>query len=185
MSKPKSGYFKGTTGNKSISNNIPLKYDKSDIIALVKLDIREHPLPYKQLNAKKIKALNAKKRNRTITKEEYKQLNWQKRLNNRRKMAIDSFWEREKELIISGAKTTRNWSASQIADIINGKRPKYKGVSMQSHHVFSVLKYPHLANNPLLIYPVTRFEHYNRWHGGDFKKSLPGKPINTKVAEEF
>ena len=185
MSKPSSGYFAGTTGSRNASKNISLDYNNNAIISTKGLDTREHPTKYKQLSSKKQKALREKLKKRTLSKDEYKRLDWNRRLSIRRKAGIDSFWEREAELITHNYPTTRNWSAKQIADILTGKRPKYNGTSMQSHHTYSVAKYPHLANIGSLIYPVTLHEHSARWHGGNFRNSLPGRPVNRSVNEDF
>jgi len=185
MSKPESGHFKGTMGQRKSHKNIFNTPDKHDIIVPEGIDTRDHPTKYKQMSSKKQKELRAKKETRTITKEEYKRLEWQRRLNIRRKAGIDDFWEREQALIALNLPTTRNWSAEQRADILKGKRPKFKGVTIQSHHKYSVARYPHLANNGKLIYPATYSEHYNRWHGKNYKNSRPGKPVNPQYKEEF
>ncbi len=177
MSKPSSGYFSGTLGykaSKSISTN-----DKKPDKIKDKLDLREHPTKYKQLSSKKLKQLRKKEANRTITKKEYKQKEWQKRLNKRRQTGIDDFWHHEKFLIETKSKTTRAWSAEQRTDILNNKKPKFEGSTMHSHHTYSVAKYPHLANIGSLIYPATSNEHRNGWHGGNYRNSLPGVPIKN------
>lgn len=38
-------------------------------------------------------------------------------------------------------------------------------------------QYPHLANKGEVIYPITLNEHFNGWHGGNFKNSLSGEFI--------
>ena len=48
---------------------------------------------------------------------------------------------------------------------------------MQGHHSYSVSKYPHLADCGEVIFPTTRNEHLNGWHGGNYKNSMPGEPI--------
>ena len=185
MSKPSSGHFSGTTGSIVNSKNLSQKSDSHAIIASKGIDTKEHPTKYKQLGSKKRKVLREKAKNRTITKEEYKRLHWQQRIDSRRKAGIEAFWAREKELILRNLPTTRNWSSQQRTDILNDKRPKYKGVTIQSHHTYSVAKYPHLANNGSLIYPATLYEHTNRWHARDFKTSLPGRPANYQIKEDF
>jgi hypothetical protein len=185
MSKPSSGHFSGTTGSKNTSKNLSRNNDRSVIITPKGLDLREHPTKYKQMSSKKLKKLREKEANRTLTKAEYKHKEWQRRLNIRRKEGIDNFWEHEVERIANNRPTTRNWSAEQRADILIGKRPQYKGESMQSHHTYSVAKYPHLANLGQFIYPATRNEHKNRWHGRNFKTSLPGRPMNINIKEDF
>ena len=91
MSKPSSGHFNGTTGSKNTSRYLSQKTTNNGIIATNKLDTREHPTKYKQLSSKKLKVLREKVRNRTITKAEYKQLDWQRRLTARRNQAIKDF----------------------------------------------------------------------------------------------
>ena len=158
---------------------------KSSIIASKEFDTREHPTKYKQLSPKKRKELRQKLLNRTITMEEYKRLEWQKRLDKRRRDGIDAFWAREAVLIETNQPTTRNWTAEQRAAILKGKRPKFKGQTIYSHHKYSVAKYPHLANIGKLIYPATFREHFERWHGKDYKNSLPGRPANPQIKEDF
>jgi len=185
MSKPSSGHFSGTTGNKNTSKNMSRNNDMSVIITSKDIDTREHPTKYKQIGSKKRKALREKVQLRTITKAEYKRLEWQKRLDIRRKAGIDSFWDRERFRISLNLPTTRNWSAEQRADILNHKMPKFNGKSMHSHHTYSVAKYAHLANQGRLIYPVTAYEHTNRWHYKGTKNSLPGRPNNYSAKEQF
>lgn len=43
---------------------------------------------------------------------------------------------------------------------------------MQGHHSYSASQYPHLANKGEIIYPATPNEHFNGWHGGNWKNSL-------------
>ena len=185
LSKSDSGYFKGTSGYLASQKNFPNSLGNSGIIEPKEFDTREHPTKYKQLSSKKRKELRQKLLNRTITMKEYKRLEWQRRLDRRRRAGIDSFWTREAFLIETGQPTTRNWTAEQRKDILNNIRPKFKGQTIFSHHKYSVAKYPHLANVGKLIYPATLKEHFERWHGKDYKKSLPGRPVNPYVKEEF
>ena len=185
MSKPSSGHFKGTIGGNASSKNVSHNLNNDGIIKGNGFDTRAHPTKYKQLSSKKLKALREKEAARTLTKAEYKHKEWQRRLSIRRRAGIDAFWERERELIDKKLPTTRKWSAEQRDDILNNKRPKFKGVTMQSHHTYSVAQYPHLANIGSLIYPATQYEHHKRWHGGNYKNSLPGKPVDNHVNEEF
>ena len=183
MSKPSSGHFNGTTGSNTGKKNIILDDNSSDIIKNDDLDFREHPTKFKQMSSKKLKQLREKVNNRSITKEEYKRLDWQRRLTARRNEAVKDFWERESFLVRNNLPTTRNWSAHQRQEILSGKRPKYKGKTIVSHHRYSVAKYPHLANRKELIFPATQYEHIYGWHGGNTQKSLPGRPI--KKIKEF
>lgn len=185
MSKPDSGHFIGTTGKNHSKKTYYSDTNLDDIInkRYFELDFREHPTKYKQLSSKKSKELRQKLATRTISKKEYKLLMWQKRLNKRRSTGIDNFWAEERDRILNNQPTTRNWNAQQRMDILSGKRPKYKNTTMQSHHTYSVSKYPHLANIGRLIYPATKYEHIAGWHGGNTRNSLPGMPI--KNIKEF
>ncbi|KQN96160.1 hypothetical protein ASF12_25415 [Paenibacillus sp. Leaf72] len=149
------------------------------------LDLSPKPSPYKQLGHKTKKKLEAKVDNRTITKEEYKRLEWNKRLAARRDVGVKEFWQQEKLRIKKGEPTTRNWSQQQRDDILSNKVPTHNGKTITGHHAYSVSKYPHLANQGEIIYPATVKEHFNRWHGGSYRKGLPGKPYNPSFPEEF
>ena len=140
-------------------------------------DLEAHPTSNKQLSSSKMKELKNKIDSRTATREEYNLYEWNKKMSQRRSEGVKDFWNQERERIISGEGTTRNWSQEQIADILSGKTPKYNGKPIQGHHAYSVSQYPHLANKGEVIYPVTLNEHLNGWHGGNFKNSLPGEPI--------
>lgn len=183
MAKPSSGHFSGTAGSKYAYKNQSRNIDRDAIILSRYLDLREHPTKYKQMSSKKLKVLRQKEANRTLTKEEYKHKEWQRRLSARRKEAITEFWKNERRLIKHNLPTTRNWSAEQRQAILSGNQPRFKGKTMASHHTYSVAKYPHLANRKELIYPVTFYEHVYGWHGGNTKNGLPGIPI--KMIKEF
>ena len=173
MSKPPSGLFHGTTGEKELFGNA------EELIAIrsVGLDLREHPLLRKQLSGTQRKAINEKIAARTATREEYKHREWQRRLDARRRKGVDAFWDQEIARLESGFPGTRNWSDEQRKAILAGKKPKYHGKTLEAHHTYSVKRYPHLANSPQVIYPATHLEHLQGWHGGNPKKSLPGQRI--------
>ncbi|ROR31430.1 HNH/endonuclease VII toxin of polymorphic toxin system [Mobilisporobacter senegalensis] len=92
-------------------------------------------------------------------------------------LIVKQFWNQERERILAGQNPTRNWSQEQLNDILQGNVPKYNGKPIQGHHTYSASKYPHLSNEGEVIYPVTKNEHLQGWHGGNYKKSLPGEPI--------
>ena len=180
MSKCSSNLFTRTTGLQLSSKNTETKHDII-FVRTEKMDLREHP-SY-QLSSKQLKEIKKKIDERTATYEEYKLYTHSIRLIKRRKKGVRDFWKQERERILSGQPTTRQWSANQMDDILHHRIPKFKGKSMQGHHTFSVLKYPHLANRGEVIYPVTPYEHLNGWHGGNYKDSVPGRPI--KIINEF
>lgn len=63
--------------------------------------------------------------------------------------------------------------------MFNAKRAKFDGKILQEHHIYIASQYPHLANRSEVIFPATFSEHFYRWHGGNWKMSLPGERINT------
>jgi len=174
MSKCNSGHFKGTSGLKNSSLNNQLE---RDIISdrVKGLDLRQHPT--KSLTSKQMSAIRKKVAQRTANAREYRFLRHSERFLKRRRAGVKRFWEQERERIVNNHKTTRKWSAEQIRSILHGHPPKYKGKTIAGHHTYSASKYPHLANRGEVIYPVTFHEHFTGWHGGDFRKSKPGKPI--------
>lgn len=141
------------------------------------LDLNPHPIKQKQISSKKRTELKKKIDDRTITKAEYEQYMWNKRFSKRRASGVDDFWCQERQRILNNETLTRDWSQGQIDDILNGKKPKVDGKTVEGHHSYSASQYPQLANKGEVIYPVTRNEHLYGWHGGNFKNSIPGKPI--------
>lgn len=182
MSKPSSGHFQGTAGSNHSGSAHFTNYSASDIIAerVKGMDLRPHPTKYKQPSPQRLKKLRAKERNQTITKQEYKLLDWSRRFSRRRERGRDTFWDEECERIRKGLRSTRNWSSEQRKDILNKKRPKYKGKTLEAHHAYPASMYPHLADRHEVIYPVTHSEHLHGWHGGSYRKAIPGKPIKKK-----
>ena len=82
------------------------------------LDLEAHPTSNKQLSSSKMKELKIKIDSRTATREEYNLYEWNKKISQRRSEGVKDFWNQERERIISGEGTTRNWSQEQIADIL-------------------------------------------------------------------
>ncbi|QPA30753.1 pre-toxin TG domain-containing protein [Thermaerobacillus caldiproteolyticus] len=160
--------------------------NEADIIAerAKNLDLTLRETPYKIMGSKKMKILNEKVKNRTITREEWKQLEWNKRFKRRRDRGVDNFWEQEKVRVMNG-NPTRNWTPEQIKDILNGNIPKHNGKPIIGHHAYSASKYPQIADKGEIIYPVTFREHLYRWHGGNYRDSLPGRPINDSIPNDF
>ena len=147
------------------------------------LDLEPHPTTQKQLSPKKMKELKQKITNRTITREEYEQYNWNKRFSKRRRDGVDLFWFDKRKRLMNGEAGSREWTSLQRQDIVDGKKPTYNGKTVQGHHTYSASQYPHLANRPEIIFPATFNEHFYGWHGGNWKTSLPGERIN--IVEDF
>ena len=172
-------YFVGE--NRILVHNADYNQSSKDIISerTKDLDKQEHPTKQKQLSAEKKSELKKKLDNRTITREEYKQLEWNRRFSNRRSRGVKRFWSQERKRLLNGENGTRNWTPSQKQDIINRKTPRFNGKALEGHHSYSASKYPHLADKGDVIFPVTENEHLNGWHGGNFDNSIPGEPIKN------
>ncbi|MGJ3415824.1 T7SS effector LXG polymorphic toxin [Bacillus sp. Je.9.29.b] len=174
-------------GKKSINGSLRIGEKKvaEKIIAerTKGLDLRKHPIQRKQLSAKKMKELKDKFENRTITKLEYENYKWNKKFAKHRNTGVNEFWYQERQRILNKEDPTRNWDKQQLSDILNGKKPKVDGKTVQGHHSYSASQYPHLANKGEIIYPATPNEHFNGWHGGNWKNSLPGERI--KPIDDF
>lgn len=178
MSKPTSGHFAGTKGAKRDPSTKSIKSPEEIIAERTKgLDLKSHPRKSKSMSASKMHNIRDKINNRTASKEEYKAIMSENRFRKRRSKAVHDFWKDEANRIKHNLPTTRQWTPEQRRDIINKKRPKYKGQSLEGHHTYSAQLYPHLANISLVIFPATHDEHKNDWHGGNYKKNLPGKRI--------
>lgn len=182
MSKASSGFFRGTKGAKY---DPALKNYKSpeEIIAerTKNLDLNPHPRKQRSMSASKMHTIKNKIKSRTATKKEYKAITSESRFRKRRSEAVKKFWADEAYRIKHNLPTTRQWTREQMKDIINKKKPKHRGHTMEGHHVYSACLYPHLASNSLVIFPATHEEHINEWHGGNYKKSLPGQRIKKLI----
>ncbi|MCZ2737547.1 T7SS effector LXG polymorphic toxin [Bacillus safensis] len=163
-------------GEQKVAENIIAERTKG-------LDLKKHPIQRKQLSAKKMKELKDKFENRTITKLEYENYRWNKKFAKHRNTGVNEFWYQERQRILNKEGPTRNWDKQQLSDILNGKKPKVDGKTVQGHHSYSASQYPHLANKGEIIYPATPNEHFNGWHGGNWKNSLPGERI--KPIDDF
>ena len=173
MSKPESGLFEGTKGSGNFYGNA-----EKIIAERVKgLDLTPHPITQKQLSSKQKVRIRGKIKARTATKEEYKRLQWDKRFSRRKKDGIKHFWIEERERVKQGKSLTRNWSNQQINEIRDKMTPAFQFKPLEAHHTYSAKDFPHLANLGAVIYPATHNEHLKGWHGGNYKKSRPGKRI--------
>lgn len=134
-----------------------------------------------------LESLERKIAARTATKQEIKRLGSYERFNARRQDGVNQFWNAEAQNLREGSKGTRNWSPAQQRDIqAAGKgRPTFQGEPMVGHHRFNARSYPQIADNPKNIYPATKSEHLNRWHGGDTRIPVHGTPRNPKFPEQF
>lgn len=181
MSKGLSGLFSGTSGSA-----MALLSHGQDTIAVrvAGMDLREHPRNT-SLSAKQRKEIAAKIKSRTATREEYVKYRSDSRFAKRRKEGVKQFWIQEQMRILTGKPTTRDWSESQKQEILSSKRPKYNGKTIQGHHTYSASRYPHLANQGAVIFPVTLDEHLHGWHGGNYRNSLPRRPIKKKTYHNF
>ena len=141
--------------------------------------------PYSALSPAQRRRLKEKGKNRTLTRKEHDQLEWDRLFNNRRKRGVDRFCSDEKQRLLNGESETRNWTEDQINSILHDEKPRYNGEVMQGHHMYNAIDYPQLADDPTNIYPVTRGEHFQRWHGGNYQNETHGVPNNFDFEEEF
>ncbi|APT48511.1 transposase [Bacillus safensis] len=183
--------FHGKIGVKSTEKNLSNKKVAvgEEIIAQrvqkVELDLTTKVTPYKSLSRNQQKKIKEKIENRTVTKEEYKRYQWDKRFSKRRAAGVTEFWKQEKKRILDGESTTRNWTHEQKQEILKSKKPQYNGKSIIGHHTYNAMNYPHISNRGEIIYPVTGREHLKGWHGGSYSKNAPGRPVNPDYLEEF
>ena len=147
------------------------------------LDLTPHPPPFKQAGPRRMATLKDKITARTATKAEYKEYTWNTRIDKSRKAGVRRFWEQEQQRLESGAPASRDWSQDQIDSILAGKAPKLNGSTLHGHHSYSVSQYPHLASRGEVIWPTTAREHFAGWHGGNWKNSLPGQPIDPSIID--
>ncbi|MBF7142696.1 MULTISPECIES: PAAR domain-containing protein [Pseudomonas] len=147
--------------------------------------VTTHKLPHTPLGRYQRKALKRKLDSRTITKEEYARLDWDRRFSNKKTKGIARFWAQERLSLKAGNEGTRNWSQEQKAAILDYKKPTFNGEPIQGHHRYNASAHPHLASDPKNIYPATRTEHLKRWHGGSWRNDSFGEPVNPSFLEEF
>ena len=173
MTKPESGLFKGTSGIEDFYG------DAERVIAerVKNLDLTPHPVTQKQLSSKQCKRIKSRIEDRTATKDEYKRYMWNTRFSRRKRAGINNFWSEERGRIMNSEPWTRDWSDVQIEQILNKGKPTHLSKSLEAHHTYSAKNFPHLSNLGAVIYPATHNEHLKGWHGGNYRKSLPGKRI--------
>lgn len=173
MSKPAVDLFPGSAGD------LAFRGDAEAVIAerTAGLDLSPHPITMTQLTPKQRREIKQRIANRTATREDFKRLEWDRRFGNRRRRGVNRFYVEERERLLRGEKGTRNWTEEQRLAIINKKRPRFDGKTMEVHHTYSASQFPHLADKAAVMYPATRKEHLYGWHGGSYKTSKPGKRI--------
>lgn len=147
--------------------------------------VSTYDTPFNPLTKSQKANLKAKLESRTITNEEYQHLNWDRRFANRRATGVRQFWAEERARLRAGEKGSRNWSPDQQNAILSGKRPTLNGETIEGHHKYNASDHPQIANDPKNIYPATRPEHFNRWHGGSWRNNSFGEPVNPLHGEEF
>ena len=137
--------------------------------------------PYRQLTSNTYRQLLEKVEHRTISRDEWKRLQWYERLTERRQAGIDAFWARERQLLSQGRHGTRQWSVEARLAILAGGRP----AGIFSHHRYSVSLYPQLANDPINILPVTFYEHFFKHHAGGWFHPTHGTPLRPDLPDSF
>jgi len=138
------------------------------------------------LSQKAVDEAKAKAQARTLTQEEYRSIQSDKRFSERRREGVRQMWVEERARLMRGEPGTRDWSPQQRQDILNRKTPLGPdGKPMEGHHMYSAQEYPKLADNPRNMVGTTKNEHVNRWHGGDTRIPTHGAPRNPKVPNDF
>ncbi|WP_232097391.1 polymorphic toxin-type HINT domain-containing protein [Gimesia maris] len=141
--------------------------------------------PFQPLSKSQRTALKSKLDDRTITQQEFKHLEWDRRFANRRATGVRRFWASERVRLRAGEPGTRAWTPEQAEAILAGRKPQFNGETLEGHHLFNALDHPHIANESWNIYPATRTEHFQRWHGGNWQNDTFGQPLNPLFFEEF
>jgi GHH signature containing HNH/Endo VII superfamily nuclease toxin len=147
--------------------------------------VPSYQTPHRPVTDAQRRVLRQKLNDRTITREEYARLEWDRRFNNRRARGVSRFWSQERRLLRSGQPGTRNWTPEQRADILAGRTPKHNGIPIEGHHRYNALDHPQLADDASNIYPATDAEHFQRWHDGNYQNDTFGEPLNPQFPEEF
>lgn len=92
--------------------------------------------------------------------------------NNCRGTAVKKAWKNEQNLVRTTGKGTREWTSSQMTELLNtGKVKGFVG-----HHMKSVKGFPSLAGDPNNIQFLTRTEHLLA-HGGNWRNITYGRYI--------
>jgi hypothetical protein len=137
--------------------------------------------PYRQLTQKARSELLKKVEDRTVTRDEWTRLQWNRRLTERRQEGIDAFWAQERQDLSQGLSGSRNWSPEAAQAISEGGTTR----GIFGHHKFSVSLYPQLANDPTNIAPTTYYEHFYKWHGGNWRNATHGVPLRPDLPDYF
>lgn len=145
----------------------------------------QYRTPFQPLTDVQKKNLRQNFQNRSITRDEYLRLDWDRRFNNRRQRGVSRFWAAERRRLRAGASGTRNWTPGQHQAIWEGRTPRFGGQPIEGHHRYNALDHPQLADEPMNIFPATWNEHFYRWHDGNFQKDTFGNPLNPRYPEEF
>lgn len=56
---------------------------------------------------------------------------------------------------------------------------------IEGHHKYNAVGYSQIADDSKNIYPGTKLEHLQRWHGGNFQNDISGVPNDPSFKEEF
>ena len=147
--------------------------------------VPQYRTPFQPLTPNQRRGIQGRIDSRTATRNDYRHMEWDRRFSNRRNRGVSRFWAQERRALRSGQPGTRNWSPAQRADILAGRTPSHNGAPIEGHHRHNALDHPQIADDPTNIYPATRDEHFQRWHGGNWQNDTYGSPNNPSWPEEF
>ena len=93
-----------------------------------------------------------------------------------RRQAVKDAWKAEAELVKKTGHGTRDWSKSEIRELLEtGKVKGYEG-----HHINNVNNHPELAGNPNNITFVNKSEHLSK-HCGNYRKETHGYLLDRTI----
>src|SRR5690606_16246382 len=105
-------------------------------------EVPTYETPFNPLTKTQRADLKAKLDSRTISKEEYQRLEWDRQFANRRATGVRRFCVEERSKLRNVVSCTRNWTAEHREAILAGKRPQYNGETIQGHHKYNALDHP-------------------------------------------
>lgn len=141
--------------------SLPCVVNRADDFVVLKGKVPQSGVPYKPLTPSQRFAIQSKINARTATADEWTHLQWDRRFGNRRDRGVSRFWSQERRRLRNGEDGTRNWALEQIEAILKGKTPSHNGEAMERHHIWNALDHPHIADDPLNIFPATYNETFS------------------------
>lgn len=131
-------------------------------------------IPYSDLNDPQSFNLYAYGHNNPAT---YPDRDGHDSLDSQRNAAREKAWKQEQDLVRRTGQGTRNWTASEKAELLSKGRVS----GYEAHHINSVKDHPELAGDPANIKFVKGRAGNLAEHGGDFRNPTSGDLLNRVV----